>query len=162
MITAKRTVYYWILEILSIAGLGWAFYPLLFYGNLSDVKIPSHYNVNDEIDGWGDRNVLWIIALIILILYVGFSIVERYPKWINYFVKVSDKDINSFNTLIVQMLRHLKLVTVIIFAHSNNASYNYAVGKSDEVNMHVTALLMALLFVILICFIIKINSLRKG
>jgi hypothetical protein len=154
----KRTVYDKILEIISLSGLVWCCYPLLFYNRLNGVLIPIHYNLAGEIDGWGGRCFLWIIPLIALVFYVGLSIFERYYKRADYPFKMTEKNANHLYRQRLQLSRHLKVFSVLIFAYLNNSSYAIAIGKGTELNKFGVILLMLGLFLLLIIFYIKMGQ----
>lgn len=47
-------------------------------------EIPIHFNMKGEPDGWGGKWIVWIPLLIALILWIGLSILEKYPHTYNY------------------------------------------------------------------------------
>ena len=155
----KRTTYDWILEIVSVLALLWSFYPLLFYGRLSDeTLIPIHYNLAGEIDGWGGRYFLWIIPLIALVFYIGLSVFEKYYKRSNYPYKVTEENANHLYRQRVRLSRHLKVFSLLIFAYLNNSSYAIAVGKGAGLSKFIMIFLMAGLFLSLIFFYLKMGQ----
>jgi hypothetical protein len=157
----KRTPYEWILEALSIVGIIWAFYPMLYYGDLSGVTIPVHYSISGEIDGWGKRDALWYLPSIALAFYIGLSVLERYPKLLNYPVKVTSDNIDMLHEIGVRLLRNLKFIVILIFAFINNAGYTVALGKSTGIDARIMVLLTVAMFIPLIYFGIKMIKLKK-
>ena len=47
-------------------------------------EIPIHFNMKGEPDGWGGKWIMWIPLLIAPILWIGLSILEKYPHTYNY------------------------------------------------------------------------------
>ncbi|MCL2510617.1 MAG: DUF1648 domain-containing protein [Bacteroidales bacterium] len=91
----SKTTYDKIVEVVAVAALLCAFYPLLFYNSIdSNALFPTHYNFAGEVDGWGDRTSLWIMPLIALVFYVGLSIVQKYPKIMNYPCKITEQNVD--------------------------------------------------------------------
>ncbi|MDR2840484.1 MAG: DUF1648 domain-containing protein [Paludibacter sp.] len=157
----NRTPYYWVLEILSVAGLLYAFYPLLFYGSLSpDVKIPIHFNALGDVDGWAGRNYLFLLPAISLIFYIGFSILERYPKFLNYPFNTKDIDKKELNKTGISIIRHIKFISIIVFAHIGNRAFNIAIGKDVQFGIVIFLLLFAL-FLIVTVFIARVYKLKQ-
>ena len=155
----KRTIYDWVLEIISLLALLWSFFPLLFYDRLgNDVLIPIHYNLAGEIDGWGGRHFLWIIPLIALVFYIGLSLFEKFYKRANYPLKVTERNANYLYRQRVRLSRHLKVFSLLIFAYLNNSSYAIAVNKGSGLNKFVMIFLMGGLFLSLIIFYVKMNQ----
>ena len=50
-------------------------------------QIPTHYNAAGEIDGWGGKSMIWFTVIIVWVLYLGISFVERYPDLWNQNIK---------------------------------------------------------------------------
>ena len=158
----KRITYDQILKFLSILGLVCSFYPLFFYGNISDdTLIPIHYNRLGEVDGWGNRHFFWIISLIVIAIYIGISIVEKYPNKINYPVKVTAENKETIHKIGVQLVRHIKFVLMFVFAYINYSTYNIAVGKSTGLNKIIMAAFIVGLFFVLFFFTLKMFKHRK-
>ncbi|MDR1056481.1 MAG: DUF1648 domain-containing protein [Prevotellaceae bacterium] len=154
----KRTTYDWILETVSVLALLWSFCPLLFYGRLDDeTLIPIHYNLDGEIDGWGERYFLWIIPLIALVFYIGLSVFEKYYKRSNYPYKTTEKNANYLYRQRVQLSRHLKFFSILIFAYLNNSSYAIATGNGSGLSKFIMIFLMAGLFISLIFFYVRME-----
>ncbi|GHV35887.1 hypothetical protein FACS1894178_6390 [Bacteroidia bacterium] len=150
----KKTAYYWVLELLSIASLLYTFYPLVFFCHLDkNIKIPIHYNLLGEIDGWGSRNFLFFLPVIAVLLYGLFLFVESYPKFINYPFSTKNIDKDVLNRTGIAMMRHLKPVIIFTFAYLNNNSFNVAVGKSNATS--VVVFLLTGLFLIPGFFMIR-------
>lgn len=123
-------MYYGVIEILSLLCLIWAFYPLFFLNNLGDANsVPIHYNFQGQVDGWGDRSSLWTQPIIALVIYLVFSILVRYPQKLNYPIKVTKGNSKVLYKLIINMLRHIKLICLILLAYVNNISFRIAIEK---------------------------------
>lgn len=157
----RRTVYDWVIEIISLASLLWSCYPLLFYNKLSnDVMIPIHYNLKGEIDGWGGRDFLWILPLIAIVLYIGLTLIEKNHKNANYPFKVTKENADFIYRLRIRLYRHLKLFSVLIFSYLNNSSYAIAIGNESDLNKFVMLFLMGGAFMSVAIFYIKMHLIK--
>ncbi len=124
--TMKKTKYY-IIDILCIALLfGISIYLLIGWGNLPD-KIPGHYDALGNIDRWGSKNELIVLPIIAWIMFIGISVLERFPKVWNTGVKVTEENAYRVYSTLYDMIKTLKLMLVIIFSfltinsiHMNN------------------------------------------
>jgi len=108
----KKPVYVYnkMLEIIAVVMLLGIFYPLLFYNTIDrNVLIPVHYNFFGEVDRWGGRFALWFLPLIGLAFYIGFSILQKYPKTSNYPSKVTEQNARYLHRMGVQLIRHIKV-----------------------------------------------------
>ena len=155
----KRSRYDWLLEIISLVALLWAFYPLFFYGRIGeDMLIPIHYNVAGEIDGWGGRHFLWIIPLIALVFYIGLSLFEKFYKRAGYTLKATEKNAQYLYRQRVRFSRHMKVLSLLVFACLNNSSYAIAIGKGSGLNRFVIILLMGGLLLSVLIFYVRMNQ----
>lgn len=155
----KRTLYDWILEILTLLCLVWAFLPLFCYGNLSaGAEVPIHYNMHGVVNDWGSRVYLWFVPSIAFVFYISFFIVEIYhKKLINYPVKVTADNADVVRRVGVRFLRYLKLFIVFVFAYISNSTFAIAMGEKTALNKSFVYALIAVLFVILLIFFLKVR-----
>lgn len=118
----KRSAYDWLLEVLAVVGLLWAFWPLLAYGSLGEgVRIPVHFNASGEIDGWGGGGFFWFIFIMALAMYVMFKLFEKYPQKLNYPVKVTKANAPKLYGLAIRLIRHINVFVMFMFAYINNS-----------------------------------------
>lgn len=158
----KMTVYDWIIEVGSFMALLYSFRPLLFFKSLGDTKIPIHYNIYGQVDGWGDREFLLLLPLLALVFYIGFSILSKHYKKFNYPVKVTAQNASSVYKLGARMMRHLKFFIILIFAYINNVSLSISMGNKNSLNGFVIIFLICSSLIIVFFFSIKIVKLRKS
>ena len=152
----KRTTYDKILEIAAIVALLGACYPLLFYGTIdSNTLIPIHYNFAGEVDRWGDRSVLWIFPPIALLFYIGLSMLQKYPHTYNYPSKVTKENADYLYKMGVQLMRHIKVLTIFILAYLNNNTYTVAIGRGTGPNEYILYALIAGILLLVIIYSIK-------
>lgn len=163
IIPTKRTLYDWILEVSSLIALVFALLPLFFYGDIGeDQLIPIHYNAHGEIDGWGDRSYLWNISLLTALFYAGFTILERYYKKFNYPIEITPDNANSLHRLGVRLMRHLKLLTTLMFAYINLTFFNFAINKEGEGELGMfMPLLLGCMMVVTLVYIVKMIMMKN-
>lgn len=89
---------------------------LMFYFDLPET-IPVHFNLKGEINGFGSKSILWIIPAISAALYLITSILalKLKPYYMNYPVKVTEKNAKELYALGIRMLAVMNLTTVTIF-----------------------------------------------
>ncbi|PWL38068.1 hypothetical protein DKG77_07180 [Flagellimonas aquimarina] len=100
----------WVIVILNFVVV------LLFYFDLPET-IPVHFNLKGEINGFGSKSILWIIPSISASIYMAMSILvlKMKPYYMNYPVKVTEKNAKELYALGIRMLTVMNLTTVIIF-----------------------------------------------
>lgn len=158
-----KKMYYRIIEILSLLCLIWAFYPLFFLSNLGEAaSIPIHYNLQGQVDGWGDRSSIWMQPILALVVYLVFSVLVRYPEKLNYPIRVTKENSSTLYRLMINMLRHIKLICLILFAYGSNLSFGIAMGKYGIRNHYVIVILIGLMFVITLFYVTKMIKYRTN
>ena len=111
-----KKIKYYIIDIICIALLfGISIYLLIGWGNLPD-KIPGHYDALGNIDRWGSKNELIVLPIIAWIMFIGISVLERFPKVWNTGVKVTEENAYRVYSTLYDMIKTLKLMLVIIFS----------------------------------------------
>ncbi|MDR1338628.1 MAG: hypothetical protein LBK58_00980 [Prevotellaceae bacterium] len=156
-----KSEYRLIIEILSFLLMLCSLVPLLSYGEISgEDSVPIHYSINGQIDSWGDPSYIITLSLISLAFYVLLSVLQRYPKILNYPVKITPINAEPVHRLGIALVRHLKLFLALIFGYLNNATFAVAVDKSDGINSAVLLSLIAMLFVCLTVYGMKMMKYR--
>ena len=54
--------------------------------------IPIHFNLKGTPDGYGKKLNLLITPLVSTVIYIGMTIINRYPHLFNYPVKINEKN----------------------------------------------------------------------
>ncbi|WP_222984868.1 DUF1648 domain-containing protein [Flagellimonas meishanensis] len=89
---------------------------LLFYFDLPKT-IPTHFNWEGQVDGYGHKLSLWIIPFISALMYMGlgFMITKMKPYQMNYPVKVTEKNAPKLYATALRMVTVMNLCFVIAF-----------------------------------------------
>ena len=91
----------------------WAF-TLLSYSNLPET-IAIHYNAVGEVNRFGEKSHLLILPIIGTILFVGMTILNKYPHIFNYPTIITEDNALDQYVNATQMIRILKLIIVFVF-----------------------------------------------
>lgn len=102
-----------ILDSLALSGilLMWI-YTISAYGKLPDI-IPVHFNVQGDVDNYGNKATLFILPAIITIVVAGMTLLNRYPHIFNYLQKITEDNAVHQYTIATRLIRIIKLVIVI-------------------------------------------------
>lgn len=88
-------------------------YLILNWSHLPN-QIPAHYDASGAIDCWGNKNELWLCPVISLILFVIFTVIEKYL--ITWEIKMNNGNINSYR-IAKDILMLVKMILVIAFSY---------------------------------------------
>lgn len=63
----------------------------IYWGKASDI-VPIHYNFKGEVDAYGSKNTIFILLLIVIIIYLGLTILSKYPQIYNYCIEINPRN----------------------------------------------------------------------
>lgn len=106
-----------VLNILCLVALGGATLYLLFSWNSIPNDIPGHYNALGEIDRVTGKGSLIFLMLFGWILYLGLSLIERFPSLWNTGVKITEENRERVYSALKNMLEVMKFLVVGNFCY---------------------------------------------
>lgn len=152
--TADRLVE--LLGLLILLTLwGWTF---SHFSTLPET-IPTHFNAAGEADGFGRKASIIGLPVIATLLFIGLTVLNRYPHSFNYPTAITQDNALRLYTLATRMLRYLKLVLVLVFGGIEFMTIQHATGKAAGLGVWFLPLTLVLIFIPLIYFVI--NSIKE-
>ena len=137
--------------LILLALWGWT---ITHYSSLPGT-IPTHFNAAGEADGFGSKVSLIALPVIATLLFIGLTVLNRYPHSFNYPSPVTQDNALRQYTLATSMLRYLKLVLVLVFGGIEFMTIQHATGKEGGLGVWFLPLTLVLIFLPLIYFLIK-------
>jgi uncharacterized membrane protein len=114
-IQLKTTLYHKVIFILSVCIIvGTFLYLFIVWSQLPD-KVPGHFNGAGEIDRWGSKYELIAIPIISLFMFLGISLMEKYPSVWNTGVTVTEENKERVYREVKNMIVTLKLLIPLTF-----------------------------------------------
>ena len=112
----SRTIPDRILEVISLlVMIGTTFYLIVGWNSFPD-RIPAHYNAAGEIDRWGGKGELIFLLVMMWILYIGITLIQRFPQIWNTGVQVTQENRERVYRILMYMLETLKLLIEAVFS----------------------------------------------
>jgi uncharacterized membrane protein len=130
---------------------GWT---IAHYSSLPDT-IPTHFNAAGEADGFGGKASIITLPIIATLLFIGLTVLNRYPHSFNYPSPVRQDNALRLYTLATRMLRYLKLILVVVFGGIEFMTIQHATGEATGLGVWFLPLTLMLIFLPLIYFVIK-------
>jgi uncharacterized membrane protein len=93
-------------------------------------RIPVHFNISGQPDRWGDRSSLLLEFAIMLGVYIGLTVLQRFPHIYNYPFGLTLQNVHRQYLLARQLLVFIKGEVVCIFAFIGWRTVQVAMGKS--------------------------------
>ena len=137
--------------IVLLAIWGWTF---SHYSTLPET-IPTHFNAAGEADGFGSKASIIGLPVIATLLFIGLTVLNRYPHIFNYPTAITEDNALRLYTLATRMLRYLKLVLVLVFGGIEFMTIQTATGEEAGLGAWFLPLTVVLIFIPLIYFVIK-------
>lgn len=140
--------------------LGWLILLVLWGWTISHYSalpetIPTHFNGAGEADGFGSKVSIFGLPVIATLLFIGLTVLNRYPHIFNYPSPVRQDNALLLYTLATRMLRYLKLVLVIVFGGIEFMTIQHVTGEATGLGVWFLPLTLVLIFIPLIYFVIK-------
>lgn len=136
--------------LIFLAMLGFLF---IQYGSLPD-QVPGHYNGAGQVDRWGGKEELFILPLIGAGLWIGMTVLEKYPHTYNYLNLTEDNaEIQYKNGRL--MINVLKNEIVLLFSWINFQNIRVASGDAEGLGSFFMPIFMVVIFGTLVFFMIR-------
>ncbi|EGQ26347.1 hypothetical protein HMPREF9372_1627 [Sporosarcina newyorkensis 2681] len=127
---------------LFAAGLA---YLLLHWNRLPD-QIPAHFGANGEVDRWGSKFELFILPAIALFLWIGLSVLEKYPHLYNY-INLHPDNVEIQYRYGVIFMNVMKNLSTLLMAFIMWQLTDIALGRTESLNMPIFIGILAVLFI---------------
>lgn len=137
--------------LILLALWGWT---ITHYSSLPET-IPTHFNAAGKADGFGSKVSIIALPVIASVLFIGLTVLNRYPHSFNYPTAITQDNAFRQYTLATRMLRYLKLVLVLVFGGIEFMTIQNATGKTAGLGVWFLPLTLVLIFLPLIYFLIK-------
>jgi uncharacterized membrane protein len=116
--------------------LSWLSLLLIFYitaRHYADLpaQIPSHTNWRGEVDGWGSRQTVWLLPITSLLLLGLLSLAHKFPKMMNYPVRITPENAQRQFDLARTFLRVIKSAVLLLFLMLQWSILAMATGKGN-------------------------------
>ncbi len=129
------------------------------YSALPDT-IPTHFNAAGEADGFGSKVSIIALPVIASVLFIGLTLLNRYPHSFNYPTAITQDNALRQYTLATRMLRYLKLVLLLVFGGIEFMTIQHATRKAAGLGAWFLPLTLVLVFLPLIYFVV--NSFKSN
>lgn len=130
--------------------------PICFYNDLPN-EIPKHFNALGQVDAYGKRGIIWLLPVIGLVLYVAFTVLNKYPFVFNYPVKVTTDNAERLYKIGTRSIRLLKVVIILSFAFLNFKTIEIALNGADEICKFYLPLFLIVLAILIGTMIYKMT-----
>lgn len=144
-----------ILQIISGVIVILSFLLISIYWSKLPNKIPTHYDALGSPDAQGQKDSIFILPVISLILYIVLSLLIRIPHVYNYIVEITKENVEYQYRNSRRLLICLKTELVCIFMYILWKTILISLGRSQGLGAIFTPVSLIIIFGTLLYFIIK-------
>lgn len=123
------TISDWIAETLTLLIAGSLIYSQVIYYGVLPERIPLHFNFSGDAIGYGAKEILWNLPITTLVLYLGLTILNRFPHIFNYPTEITEANAQRHYRNATRMIRALKFVIVSGFTLMHWRTIQTAIGN---------------------------------
>ncbi len=152
----------WVIEVLAwftIIAL-WVL-TLVNYKHLPD-SVPTHFDASGHVDSYGSRWTILLLPIISSILFLGLSILNKFPHVFNYPTAITPQNAQQQYTIASRLIRYLRFALTLIFTLIAYKTLQTIDGKSNGLGVLFLPLTLALIFIPLVFFIVKMFKAKNG
>lgn len=77
--------------------------------------VPIHFNFKGEIDAYGSKNTIFILLPIAIIIYIGLTILSKYPQICNYCIEITPENKEKQYSMASTFIRIINIEILLIF-----------------------------------------------
>lgn len=127
-----------------------------YYFKLPD-NVPVHFNLKGVADGYGPKEILFILPFLSGILYLGMTLVATKvkPHYMNYPVKVSEENAPKLYPMAIRLLVLSNLGSVLVLLVVTIQVVMAIIDGTEKINIPFLMGLIFTLLVILAVYILK-------
>jgi uncharacterized membrane protein len=137
----KATIDYF-LEFCALIVLisTWGF-TIYHFNKLPDI-IATHFDLNGKPNGFGSKNTIWLLPIIITLVFILISVLNRYPHKFNYLTKITEQNAHKQYRLASRSLRIILFNITLLFAFITFKEIDGAYTKSSALEWWFIPLLL--------------------
>jgi len=133
---------------------------LMHYGKLPQT-IPVHYNASGTADGYSSRSAILSLPVTASLLYIGMTILNRFPHIFNYLREVNAGNARVQYTQATRMIRYLKLMVAVVFLAVGLYALYTAGGNNARWGSLLLPGCLLMIFLPLLVFVLRSAGKRK-
>jgi len=128
-------------------------YTMVNFSKLPDT-IPTHFNAMGEADDFGGKASILALPIIATIVFVGISILSRFPHIFNYPINITKENAQRQYTIATRLMRYVNLIVVLIIGYITFTSIQSAKGQTGGLGAWFLPVSLGVVFIPIIYYIV--------
>ncbi|MEI6435586.1 MAG: DUF1648 domain-containing protein [Bacteroidota bacterium] len=151
----------WLIECMAIVAiLSFIGYSIYWFPRVPQI-IPTHFNANGEVNGYGNKISILILPGIAMLIYALFTVIARFPYNFNFAGKITPENAPRQYRLATRFIRILKTVIIIIFFYICTMIIRTALNKTDRIGIWAVPGILGVMFIPLIVYLVVASRNEK-
>lgn len=134
--------------------------PFYYYKILPEF-IPIHFNEIGIPDSNTEKYGIFAFPIIGFILFIGLSIINKYPYLFNYPVEITEDNVERLYTHAIRTVRLLKVVIVLLFLKLVLSVVNISLGESDGLGSWFLPIFLISIFLPILVMVVQMYRDKK-
>lgn len=130
------------------------YFTLSYFDQLPDT-IPTHFNTNGEVDGYGGKWTIMGLPIVGTLMYLGLTLASAYPHKLNYAVTITESNAAKQYSIFSGMLRIMKIAVLLVFFILDYQTMQIALGLPDIFGRWFLLIVFTLIFAPVFYFLIQ-------
>ena len=144
-----------VLNIISLlVYIGSVIHLFMHWSSLPN-RVPIHYNLVGEIDKWGSKEAIFFLPITGAILWMGLTILEKFPHLYNYLVVLTEENIERQYKNASTMINVVKNEILLYIAYCSWKDVNITYGRDVVLETWDLPIFLLILFGSIGFFIIR-------
>ncbi|NOU92669.1 DUF1648 domain-containing protein [Paenibacillus sp. LMG 31456] len=133
-------------EVISIAVILTSIIYLCLEWSKLPAQVPIHFNVSGEVNGWGGKGTLFLLPILSIVVYIGLTILSRYPHSFNYLSEITEENAQRQYTNARLLVSWLKVEIISLFGFLSWKLTDIAEKKVNDAGIFLYVLLGIIVF----------------
>lgn len=108
--------------------------------------IPVHFGLTGKPDAWGSKQILWILLALVVVLYLGLTVVNRFPHTFNYPYPITEQNALRQYQLALGLMGWMKADLIWLFAFIEWQMLQVGLGASQGLGVAFLPVIMLVIF----------------
>lgn len=121
----------WVIEIVGafflILMVG---FPIYYFNELPEI-IPRHFNAAGEPDGFSQKNIIWTLPVIGVVMYIGMFFLNKFPHIFNYPTEITEENAERQYRMATKLIRILNMLISASFFYIGYSTIQTALNIQD-------------------------------
>ena len=139
-----------LVEVILLLVLTWVFY------DKAPETVPSHFNLSMEADAWSDKDIYWLLAVVMVIGMAICASAAYNRKLVNLPVRLKSSVFYRQIGLISRMCRVMTVAFGLIWLTILLAMSAEFIGLPEDVTMVLLPVSLVLMFAVVVFYTLKI------